>query len=427
MDSMSAGRHSQAAVDRDIIDPLAGLTLSEFSTDCRRRWCGALCRGPYSLPCRGLSDDLEKAIMVRAPLGPLGLILVLLIVSACAPAPDPVAAPPGAALQETALQSPARPSATDVPATISRPAPLEVVRVSLASDTAVYAPHFIALEKGYYADEGIDLEIIRAGGGVATPALIAGELQYSTSVATSLSAILQGAPLKIVYVHADRPGYELWSSSPDVRTLDDLSGKLIGVQSRGDTMELSARMVLLQHGIDGGAASYAALGVGGSRVAALQAGAVAAAVLDGSEVANVHEILPQGKLLANIRDDVRMLHTGVTASDAELQQHGDRVHRFLRATIKGREYFKAFKDESIHILMKYSADAESAIQFDYDSVLPALTQDGTLPVDVQQRDAALRASLNGIDRVPDSRQMYDYAITNDVYRELRAANWKPTR
>ena len=38
--------------------------------------------------------------------------------------------------------------------------------------TAIYAPHFVAQEKGYYTEEGIDMEIVRAGGGVATPALI---------------------------------------------------------------------------------------------------------------------------------------------------------------------------------------------------------------------------------------------------------------
>lgn len=303
----------------------------------------------------------------------------------------------------------------------------EKIKVSFASDSAVYGPHFIAIQKGYYAEEGIEMEMVRAGGGVATPALISGDLQYSTSAASSLSAILKGAALKVVYTNADRPGYELWSSSPEVKTLADLKGKSIGVQSRGDTMELSVRMLLAKHGIDPNSVSYTPLGVGGARLAAIKSGSIAAAILGIGDTVQLKDSLPKGHKLADIRKEVQMLYTGVATSDKELRDNRDRAKRFLRATIKGREYYKAFKEETLRILMKYNKDPRHANEVDYDDVLTAMTEDGSMAKEIQQRDAQFRAEVIRVpkDRIRPVEEMYDYGLVKEIYRALKASGWKP--
>jgi NitT/TauT family transport system substrate-binding protein len=258
--------------------------------------------------------------------------------------------------------------------------------------------------------------------------LISGDIQYSTSAASSVSAILKGAPLKVIYTNSDHPGYELWSSSPDVKTLADLAGKTIAVQSRGDTMEIAARLALEQHGVDPDSVSYIAVGYGSAqRLAALQTGSTAAAILGIADVVQLKNAGPTGHLLANIRDDVEMLYTGLATSDQELQQHRDRVKRLLQATLKGREYYKAFKDETLAILGKYNDRPRDANEADYEDVMAAMTPDGAMPVEVQQRDTAMRAAVNGVDQVPPVDQIYDYSVVKEVAQALTASGWKPTR
>ncbi|HWH80134.1 MAG TPA: ABC transporter substrate-binding protein, partial [Candidatus Binatus sp.] len=63
------------------------------------------------------------------------------------------------------------------------------VRFSVAAITASYMDEFVAIEKGYHRDEGLNVEMIRIGGGIATQALIAGDLQFSTSAGSALSAM----------------------------------------------------------------------------------------------------------------------------------------------------------------------------------------------------------------------------------------------
>ena len=124
-------------------------------------------------------------------------------------------------------------------------APLDKFKLSLSSYAAVYAPFLVAIDKGYFAAQGLDVEIVLAGGGLAVPALLSGEIPYTASAASSMGAIIKGAPLKVIYTNADRSVQQLWAA-PEIKTLDDLKGKTVGVSNRGDSNELTVRMLLEQ-------------------------------------------------------------------------------------------------------------------------------------------------------------------------------------
>ena len=53
-------------------------------------------------------------------------------------------------------------------------ATLENIKVSYAVLSAAYMDHVTAMERGYFRDEGLSVEVLRMGGGVATPALLSG-------------------------------------------------------------------------------------------------------------------------------------------------------------------------------------------------------------------------------------------------------------
>src|SRR4051812_45196382 len=72
------------------------------------------------------------------------------------------------------------------------------IKVRLAAtDDAIYLPFFLGVDKGFYKQLDLDVEVIFAGGGVATPALISGTIDFSTSGGAAVSAIIKGAPLKV--------------------------------------------------------------------------------------------------------------------------------------------------------------------------------------------------------------------------------------
>src|SRR2546423_1788430 len=116
----------------------------------------------------------------------------------------------------------------------------------------------------------------------------------------------------------------------------------------------------------------------------------AAAIVTTNESVEARDMLPQGRPLAKIRDEVQMLYMGVATTDAELQADRDRAKRYLRAVVKGREYFKAFRDETIDILGKYNQATRQANEGDYDVTLPVLTQEGPIPLGLQLTGTAMR-------------------------------------
>ncbi len=303
--------------------------------------------------------------------------------------------------------------------------PVRPLRVTLPAKDAHYAPYLIAIEKGYFAEERLAVEIIDAAGNIGVDAVIAGDADVSGSAGVALSAILKGAPLKIVFSHMDRPNYEIWSSQAGVTGPGDLQGKAIGVIGRGDSMEISARMALAQRGIDPNKVAYTALGPGGGRLAAVQSGAVAAAVLSITDVEQLKKADQRSHMVLNVAQDVRMLFNGAAMSDRLLRDEPAVAARFLRAILKGRTYFTTYRDESLDIVGKYNGQSRETTDPVYRSIVPTMTADGALSEEAQTADAAVRAALIGAETVRPISQIFDYGPVRQVAAELRRSGWTP--
>src|SRR5690348_2669670 len=92
--------------------------------------------------------------------------------------------------------APARPAPMTLPPVDLSPAPPRHLQIDVAVRDAPYAFYFIGIEKGFYADEGLDVEVISSGGSTSVAALLSGDLPFTTASSASLSAILKGGPLK---------------------------------------------------------------------------------------------------------------------------------------------------------------------------------------------------------------------------------------
>lgn len=295
----------------------------------------------------------------------------------------------------------------------------ENIRVSFASFGAIYYPHFIAKELGFYQDEGLNIEIIAMPGGLATQALVAGDLHFSTSSGSSLNASLRGIRLKVVYVNLDRPLYRLWSWRDEIRKVADLRGRGIGVASRGDTMEGAANLLLRKHGMDPGRdVIWIALGTSG-RLTSLLTRNVDSVVLG---FADSHLLQTRGHPVhevANIGREIKMLYTGLATSEELLVKRPDLTRRFLRATVKGREFLKRNKTQSLALGKKYDRSPDDVRSADYDATLEMMTQDGTEDLETQKSDIDIGRRALAIQKDVAPQQVFDFRLVREVYKELR--------
>ncbi len=59
--------------------------------------------------------------------------------------------------------------------------------------------------------------------------------------------------------------------------------------------------------------------------------------------------------------------------------------------------------------------------------LSNMSGDASMSVEIQRRDAAVRAQVNGLAQYPPPEDLYDYSLVKELYRELQASGWQPTR
>ncbi len=124
-----------------------------------------------------------------------------------------------------------------------RASALDHIKVSYPNLNGSFIYFFTAIQKNYYKDEGFDLEVLETGGGPATAALVSGDLQFSTSGSSAISAIMKGAKLKVLLVGEDRPDWQVWSTQVRASTNSRISKGSRSASSAAATPARSASAI----------------------------------------------------------------------------------------------------------------------------------------------------------------------------------------
>ena len=301
------------------------------------------------------------------------------------------------------------------------------VKISYVVPTVNYGAVFVAIDKGYFAQENIDAELVQAGGGVATPALIAGDLQFSGSPSVALSADMKGAHLKSIFVGSDQSGFQLWVQ-PAIKTLHDLKGQQIGIISRGDTTEIGMRYILAKNNLPDDFLAYTPLGPGVARVAAIQSGNLPGALIDTGQVAEMKKAEKLGKLhmLIDLNKDVHMVFGGYATSDALIASNRDLVRRTVRGLMKGLVVVRSNRADTIASLVKHGS-SQAAAEDNWDQFADTMSPTAVTKDEDQKLELEVRAKMLGIDpkTLPPPSHFFDFSFVKEAAAELKKENWKP--
>jgi len=306
--------------------------------------------------------------------------------------------------------------ATIVVSTWSTGAFAEDITVSYASLGAAYMDHVVAIEKGYALEEGLNIKILRSGGGSATQTLLSGQIHFSSSAGSALSAALRGGPVKIIYTNQSRPTYKLLSNKPEIKTLQDLIGKKIAINTFGDTGHLATLLLFKKYRLDPKLFLFIAVR-SEARFPAFLSGAIDAAPLSPRDIAQLGTM--RVNMLADASKEIQLVWNGVAVSNKLLGDNPALVERFLRALAKGREFARRYKEPTIAMVSKYTPFSPDALLVDYDTALSSMTDEGSVSDDVLREEVLTRAELIKSPNVPDPAKLYDYSIIKRIYAELK--------
>jgi NitT/TauT family transport system substrate-binding protein len=235
---------------------------------------------------------------------------------------------------------------------------------------------FIAQDKGYFAAEGLDVELVPFTAqeplvlGVAS-----GDLDFGATAFTGGFYNLAGqGVLRIVsaFIH-EWPGFQAntliasnkaWNAG--LKTSKDLAGHTAGVSEIGNASQYAISLVAEKYGSDPAKIRFVPMGSNPNIISAIVGGQADMGVVP---ISFARPSLQKGdaKLIAYIGDEAPWQLGGVLASTKTANNRGDLVKRFLRAYQKGvADYYDAFTapdgtrrdgptaDEVIAIATKYT-------------------------------------------------------------------------
>ena len=237
----------------------------------------------------------------------------------------------------------------------------------------------MGLESGTFSSRNlrVDAQLI-SGGANTMAALLAGQTQITHAGGSeALSAVANGADLVVVGVTAPVYPYVL-EATPEIKSVQDLAGKKVGVATLGGSADIATRVALRQAGLDPDKdVTIVATGSSQNRTAALITGAIQAGMVSGPpetldvEARGLHPILDLAAL------KLPTAQTAITVQRPWLEANRGVVQRYVDGLVEATARIKKDKPGAVAVLKKYfKSDDDAAMSASYDffaeEVLPAL-------------------------------------------------------
>lgn len=222
--------------------------------------------------------------------------------------------------------------------------------MGIQSTNIGFLPFHVAYHRGFYRDQGIDLETVFMATQAVNAAFARGDIDYSAAVNGIIQTVVRGAPGKILACAVDRP-LQSFIAKKEIQSPRELRGKKIGGSTPGGTASLMADMALKHFGLEPGR-DVAVVPLRGNRVTALESGAVDAALLGVPE--NIIALDKGYNELLFLGDIVNFPQNGFGASVKKIQESPDEVYGMVRATLRGFVFSldPRNREEVLNIILK---------------------------------------------------------------------------
>jgi NitT/TauT family transport system substrate-binding protein len=230
---------------------------------------------------------------------------------------------------------------------------LEKMNVGYSAQAGAFAPIWITHDAGLFRKHGLEVKLIFIPGGpTAAAAMLAGEVQAVAMAGPAIvTSNLAGSDLVMIAGMVNTFAFQIITVK-GITTPAQLKGKRIGVNRYGAAPDIAARYALARFGIDPKDVTILQLGEQSTRLAAMKAGQLEAAV-----------VLPPITTMAQ-KDGMNVLFdmsdlgaefqiTGLASSRSFVNQKRPSALRLMRAFVEGIHYYKTHRKESMDIIARF--------------------------------------------------------------------------
>jgi NitT/TauT family transport system substrate-binding protein len=283
------------------------------------------------------------------------------------------------------------------------------LRIAYASRSSSAMPLYVALQKGYFKGEGLEVEIIQMNPRLGATAVVNGDVSFATPFTSTFRGILQGFPMKLVFIHFKKGPYFV-IVRPEVKDVQQLKGKKLGVATIKGTDQLVAEEMLQGKGFNTTQLQAVAIGDGPVRMQALVSGAV-----DAICVAPPHDLMLR-KMGYNALvgpPEVGLPSAGMLTSDRLIRENPQIVKRTLKALLRSHQHILQNRQETIQTSIKWLPQPIDIAEHAYDNELKTLSRDGILTdTEIEAIIARVGEKKRPLDEVRD------FSFARQAMREL---------
>jgi NitT/TauT family transport system substrate-binding protein len=225
--------------------------------------------------------------------------------------------------------------------------------VGLSSVNIAFLPIYVAQEKGFFKDAGLEVLLVMFNAGATNlQALIGGDVQIMGSAfVETVGGRAAGVDIKNFWGICNLMPFELYSNQ-NFASLKEAKGKRFAISRFGSLTDFLTRATLQHFGVNPKDVTILQIGSTPARFAALSAGGVDASIVwfPVTEIAK-----SQGfRKLFDLKDIFpEWPYETFAARESWLAKEKDQVVRFLRAYQRGVKHTLENKDDAVRAIRKY--------------------------------------------------------------------------
>jgi NitT/TauT family transport system substrate-binding protein len=304
-----------------------------------------------------------------------------------------------------------------LPALAPAQLPLQKVIVTYSSRSIASIDLFVAQERGFFREEGLDPRLVQVRATAAIAAIVSGEVHALGSIGSAIRAIPRGAPIKVLAVSLRRPIFWL-VTRPEVKSFADVRGKVMGTTTLGGSQHTAGIRMLRRAGLNPDRDVTVVLGGDvPTQLQALVNGSIQVAILSPPTVIVARDKYKMN-ILAGAMEEFTSLQNGLGVLERNFRD--PLVRKILRARAKGNRYFHQNEKGTADVLAKYlSVDLNTALET-YRISRAAFTTDG-IPTDTELTEYLKEdAQILGLPAPVSVAKVFDFTLQREVNRELGA-------
>jgi NitT/TauT family transport system substrate-binding protein len=252
------------------------------------------------------------------------------------------------------------------------------VTIHVPSKSLSIMPYYFGKDKGFFAAEQIEPQLVMMAPPTAIAALVAGELDFSSTTGAATSAIMRGLPIRRVFYVQQDPVHALLAQ-PEIKSIEELIGKTVGVTALTDAVGMSTNVILRAHGIEAGKVTLLAMQVTDNAIKSLTSRRIAATLL---APPYVEELQAKGYVkLAEARTYAPLSFIGLVTAIDTMKKSPQKVYGMIAALHRTMTYIinPTNRNEVVQYVSSYHKIELPLAEKAFAAQMLGYSKDGTKP------------------------------------------------